>query len=195
MIIVKKAARWAIALSAASMISGTAFAKGGAGILVSLNTMYSDSKTESTTSGITSTAKANSMNTDLNLGYQMMSGLYLGLLYVTESGTSGSTKSSVSGYGPSIGYMASNGFFIHGHYIMSAELDDDTSTTTKFKKGTGPQVDFGYMMPISSSANIGLQLTYKDVKYASYYNGTADVTTTTLKATEMYPKIRFGFMF
>ncbi len=187
----RKSIRYLV-VSALVLAAGQSFAKGGSGdgVLLSLNPMYKTQKIES--SGVTS-ADIKSTLMDINLGYQMGNGLYLGLLYITDSIDSSGTKSSITGYGPSVGYMK-NGWFVHGHYILSSEYDDNTSNADKFNKGTGMQVDFGYLAMISGPFYLGVEMSYRALEYKNAQISNVDVATS-LKFTDMMPKLRLTFIF
>ncbi len=193
--------KMALAISAAVLVSQQGFARSssGDGVLLSLNPMYSTQKAD-TTGVSTSTTETNKTLLDLNLGYQMGNGLYLGLLYLTDSIESKSgtptttTKSTVSGYGPSVGYMK-NGWFGHFHYILSSEYDNDTADADKWTKGTGMQLDFGYLMPVSGPFALGVEMSYRSIEYGTFNFAGTDVTTSKIKFTEMMPRLRFTFIF
>lgn len=189
----RKSIRYLV-VSALVLAAGQSFAKGsGDGVLLSLNPMYKTQKVE-----INSAASIDVKTTlmDINLGYQMGNGLYLGLLYITDSSDSAGTKSTTTGYGPSVGYMK-NGWFVHGHYILASENDLNTADAAldKWKKGTGIQADFGYMAMISGPFYLGIQMTYRTLEYKTYETGGVDSTAFTFKATEMMPKLRLTFIF
>ncbi len=179
-------------------LSTQTFAKGGGGggggVLLGLNLSYSTDKDETTTT-TTTTNDYKTTLMDIKLGYQAMSGLYFGLLYINDTGSSNSTNKATTGYGPTLGYMANNGFFIHATYLLDGEYDASTADSFKYKKGTGIQADLGYLFPVSSSFLIGAELSYRSIKYGTYYNGTADVTTQTRTNTSMDPKISLAFIF
>ena len=188
----KKSIRYLV-ISALVLAAGQSYAKGGSGdgVLLSLNPMMKTQKTE-----LDGTAVLDMKSTlmDINLGYQMSNGLYLGALYVTDSGEISTLKSTVTGLGVSVGYMKS-GWFVHGHYILSSEFDQDTSTADKWKKGTGIQTDLGYMAPISGVFYLGIQLTYRALEYKTFESSGVDITTSTYKLTDMTPKLRLTFIF
>lgn len=185
------------------LAAGQSLAKGGSGegVLLSINPSYGSATDNQGTSGSTDDTSSSSMNMDLNAGYLMGSGLYLGALYVSDSneyslnGGTTTTKGKATGMGVTAGYMK-NGWLVHGHYILSAETDSDTSTADKWTKGTGIQFDFGYIMPISGVFNMGMQLTYSSVEYGTSVNnaGTED-TSNKRKITGISPKLRFTFIF
>jgi len=180
---------------AALLMSSQALARGGGdGFLLGINTMYSTSNDDLGDGDGSTESSIKSTKMDLNLGYQMSSGLYLGLLYINDSFEVSGVKGTTTGYGPGVGYMK-NGWFVHGHYILSAQKDDDTSDTSKWTKGTGLQMDLGYSMEISGPFHLGLGLSYRSLEYSTADVAGVEITTNKRKITEMDPKIRFTFLF
>lgn len=186
-----------VAVATVSLFTATsAQAKGGGmGCVTNLDLSYSNSEmvVENPTA---TTIKQSAITYDLNLGYAMSNGLYLGLIYLSTTVDSGGAYvPALTGYGPSVGYLASNGFFITGHYILDANYAKFGSTTDKFTKGTGIQADLGYQMNVSGAFSVGVLLTYRSLNFANYNDGTTDYDTFKLKDTEIYPQIRLGLMF
>lgn len=203
---INRSLKMAVAVSAIIMASHQSFARSssGDGVMLSLNPMYStssDNESASTEGAITANAtQGTTVLLDFNIGYQMGNGLYLGLLYASDSGESKNssgvtTKATASGYGPSIGYMK-NGWFGHFHYILSSEYDSNTSTTAKWTKGTGMQVDVGYMMPVSSVFSLGVEMSYRSLEYGTFKDDTGtDITDNKRKVSDMMPRLRLTFIF
>lgn len=177
----------------------SALAKGGgSGFVTNLDlTMTSSESSDETTTPATE-SKSTSTIFDLNLGYAMSNGLYLGFLYVSGSisSTSGgsTTSPALAAYGPSVGYMASNGFFVTGHYLLNSDYTGLTAAGAKWTKGSGIQADLGYQMNMMGSFNLGVLLIYRSVTYTNFNDGTTD-STINFKQTDMYPMLRLGFMF
>ncbi len=197
--LIKAALKFVVAISAVVAISSPGWARssGGDGVLLSLNPYYGTSSDDAlagtpTTNAYTSTTTL----LDINLGYQMAAGLYLGALYFTDTGasTNPTGATSNSGYGVSAGYMK-NGWFGHLHYILSADKDDNTANADKWSKGTGIQVDLGYMMPVSGAFMLGVELAYRSLSYSTNTVSSVESTTTARKTADMMPKIRFTFIF
>ncbi len=198
----KKTIKGLLAISALVLASSQSFAKGsGDGVLLSINPSYSSASDNLGDSSSANDVSITSINMDLSAGYLMGNGLYLGGLYLSNSGESstdgGATKqkTSATGMGLSVGYMK-NGWLVHAHYILSAEKDDDTSTAGKWTKGTGTQFDFGYIMPISGMFYMGMQLSISSVEYGTSVDssGTED-TSNKRKVSGIAPKLRFTFIF
>lgn len=194
--------RFVLTISAVVLVSNSSFARSssGDGVLLSLNPYFATSSDNESTEGSVSTTatEATAILMDVNIGYQMGNGLYLGLLYMSDSmevKAGSTTKSTASGFGPSVGFMK-NGWFGHFHYILSSESDSDTSTSAKWTKGTGMQVDVGYLMPISGPFSIGVELAYRSLEYGTFQdNAGTESTANKLKSSGIKPKIRFTFIF
>lgn len=172
---------------------------GGMGFVTNLDLSYSNLESVAEAPA-TNTTKETNILYDLNLGYAMSNGLYLGLIYfsrtVDQSGTAITASTpTLTGYGPSVGYMASNGFFVTGHYILSASLEKLDAAGSKFDKGSGIQADLGYQMNVSGAFSVGVLLTYRSLNFTNFNDGTTDYSTFKFKDTTMYPQVRMGFMF
>ncbi len=105
-------------------------------------------------------AESKSSIYDIKGGYLSNSGLYLGGLYTMRSAESAGSKTDGKNMGASIGYIGTNGFFVQGHYIFSAEYGD-------YKEGSGYQGDFGYIADVTGSVIVGVRATYRTVEYKS----------------------------
>ena len=180
--------------SIVAMSAGSALAKGGGGgTLLGVNIFY-----DSGTSQIGSAAATKFVSTDIdvNLGYVMSNGLYLGAIYVTDSFDTGlGYTPSITAYGASVGYHHQSGWFIDGHYLLSAEYAKFSTATDKWNKGSGIQVDGGYGAALSNNFMLGVELSYTSMTFTNYNNGTVDSTTNKYVKTELQPKIRLTFMF
>ncbi len=190
-----------VAVATVSLFTATsAQAKGGGmGFVTNLDLSYSSSEVVTTVPVATppeTTDKQTSIVYDLNLGYAMSNGLYLGLIYFSRTvDQAGASVPTLTGYGPSVGYMASNGFFVTGHYILSASSEKLNAAGAKFDKGSGIQADLGYQMNVSGAFSVGVLLTYRSLNFTNYNDGTTDDSTYKQKDTNIYPQLRLGFMF
>lgn len=182
----------------ASLYSAGASARGnsGGGVLVGLNTFYYSTKSEDGRSTPATESKSTLTYLDLNLGYVMSNSMYLGIIYMNDSidNDSGYVMNQ-TGYGPSVGYMAPSGWFIVGHYFLDATFDKYAGNGTKWTKGKGLQADFGYMQNIVGAFNLGLQLSYRNLEYTNFNDGTSDDATVKYKRTELMPQFKFVFVF
>lgn len=163
--------------------------------MLGVNAYYTSTNDEVANPTIATTKSAKTY-LDGNLGYMFSDGLYMGALYFSDSiDTGGAYTPSITGYGASLGWIFSSGFFILGHGILDSTYEKQSSAIDKWTKGTGMQADLGYIMPISSSFLVGAQITYRSVKFTSYNNGTAEFTTYTYTKSETFPQLRFTLMF
>lgn len=131
---------------------------------------------------------------DMKVGYVMPMGLYFGGMYSSTSSEScaGGTCSDGSGFniGPTIGYMSAQGIYAHlTYYIMGEEGDNP-----KNSGGKGPQIDLGWMFPLSSSFFLGPQLTYRSIEYDTREENSISADTDE-KDTVIAPYISLWFMF
>lgn len=171
---------WSVLITA-MMLSGTAFARGAvSGWMFTANAFMENVTAE--TSGVSSDVKR--LHYDLKLGNVSGGGLYLGAIYYSESEASGGVTSDGSGYGPSIGYMGSSGFFIQGHYLLGAKFG-------QYSEGKGIQADLGYLTDISPAVVVGVELRYRSVEYKELGGVKIDGD----KVTRLIPMFTLGFLF
>lgn len=180
---------WLSALVLASTLSGAATAQargGGSGVLLTLNAFYKTDKAELKAGGATATSESKSSVYDVKLGYLGGSGLYLGGLYTSRSYDAGGSPTAGSATGASVGYVGSAGFYVMGHYLLSATYGDN------LKEGSGLQADFGYMTAVNGGLLVGVELTYRSVTYKK------DETNAAMehyKHDEVMPMLTIGYMF
>ncbi|HEY8270143.1 MAG TPA: hypothetical protein VIG33_04595 [Pseudobdellovibrionaceae bacterium] len=161
---------------------------GGSGILLDLNLYYGSVKVDDVNSGVT-THQSDSASAiyDIKLGYLMGEGLYLGGIYTSRSESAlNASGTSGSATGASLGYMGSGGFFLMGHYLLSA-------TEGAYKNGTGLQVDLGYKAGVSSGWLVGGELTYRSITYKK--NATLSSAFEAREVTEVLPLVSVGYIF
>ncbi len=161
---------------------------GGSGVLLDLNLNYGSSKTDDINSGVTThQTDTTSAIYDVKLGYLSGSGLYLGGIYTSRSDSVlNAAGTSASAMGASVGYMGSAGFFITGHYLLSA-------TNGEYKEGTGMQADLGYKAGLGNGWMLGAELTYRSITYKK--NSTLAATFESRQTTEVMPMVSVGYMF
>jgi hypothetical protein len=161
---------------------------GGSGILFDLNLYYGSSKVDDVYSGVTThESDGKTAIYDVKLGYLPGSGLYLGGIYTSRSDNAlNASGTAASAMGGSVGYMGSEGFFIMGHYLV-------TATSGEYKEGSGVQVDLGYKAGVSSGWLVGAELTYRSITYKK--NDTLAATFESHQVTEVMPMISVGYMF
>ncbi len=133
------------------------------------------------------------LRADIKLGYVLPMGLYLGGMYAhIDQEVCGGGCADSSGFliGPSVGYHSLTGFYLLGTYHIMGEQGD----TSKFTGGKGPQVDIGWVFPVSTYVAIGPQLTWRSIEYDKLESaGTSQDTD--YKQTSIAPYLSLWFMF
>lgn len=176
-----------ILILALALVPVNSYAKGGGGgWLLGIDFSYLTSKTESVTGGVTTSGESSTSIYDLSFGSAMSSGLYIGALYSTRSDKSGSTTTTGSAMGPSIGFIGDSGFNIIATYILS-------STDGDYKKGSGYQIDLGWRSFLSSSFYLGTKLSVRSIKYTENTTLSSAFDSITFNTTTPYVVLGFGF--
>lgn len=168
-----------------SSVGSIVHARGGSassGILLTAN-LFMYNTTEERTPGGTSNGKESIY--DIKLGYLTGTGLYLGGIYTLRNSEVNSTTFDGNAAGASLGYMGTNGFYLMGHYLL-------TATDGYLKEGSGIQADFGYMTEVSSSFMVGVELTYRSLDYKKDDTNSA---ITKVNRTELMPMLTLGLVF
>ncbi len=153
---------------------------------------YSDKQDQSTPGVINQ--ETTETRLDLRVGYVLPMGLYLGGTYAHTSqeacggGVCGDNSGSMMG--PTIGYYSMQGFYTLLTYHIMGEMGD----TTKFTGAQGPQVDFGWVFPLSSFFAIGPQITWRSIEYDKIESGGTTIDTD-YKQTSIAPYVSLWFMF
>lgn len=178
-----------LAIATAMMTSvfiSVAQARGSSsGVMATLNAYMYNQTTEVTTGSSSSSSDSKSSIYDIKIGYLSGNGLYLGGLYTIRNSTSGSTSTDGKNLGASLGYVGASGFFIKGHYILSAEYGD-------LKEGSGLQADLGYINNVTGNLLVGVELTYRSIEYKKDESNAA---IDKYKSTELFPMLTVGFVF
>lgn len=166
-------------------------ARGGGsdGWLLGFDLSYISDKEETTTSSTSSSESATTFY-DVNLGYTMPSGLYVGGIYASKSYSSSgtasvSTSASANAMGAVIGYGFMNGMYLNGIYFLSATDQD-------YKKGSGMGVELGWRTFASGSFFYGAKLSYRSLKYTE---NTTVASFNSLTKTIIMPMLSLGFTF
>jgi hypothetical protein len=124
---------------------------------------------------------------DFKLGYLHQSGLYLGGMYsmMKVNDDSGSSLAAT------VGYHHFSGFFALFSYHLMAEMD---AGANKIKNGVGPQIDLGWVFPLTSMFSVGPQITYRSINYKKADTGgvTSDIDFT---RSNLMPYITLWFRF
>lgn len=139
--------------------------------------------------------KSSGLIADLRLGYMHSSGLFLGGMYSINNIDHFDDEDKGYSAGPTIGYSHYSGFYTLFTYHIIGQLELGRSTPTqKFTNGMGPQVDLGWVFPLTSSFSLGPQITYKALTYSKQDLGGTETTVDTA-VTEINPYIAFWFHF
>lgn len=139
------------------------------------------------------TTDSDSMVIDLKVGYQHASGLILGANYSMNNMALFNDDDSGFSLGPMVGFSHYNGFYALFSYFIMGEFEQGNSTTT-LTEGMGPQVDIGWVFPITSSFSLGPQITYKSITYDTIESAGVE-TTQENTITEINPFITLWFRF
>ncbi|MCB0378311.1 MAG: hypothetical protein KDD33_07450 [Bdellovibrionales bacterium] len=136
---------------------------------------------------------------DLRFGYLMPMGLYLGGMYSMASGLGavGGNGDDTKGFsvGPTVGYYSMMGFYsLLTYHIMGETEKTIYSQTSTFTGAKGPQVDIGWVFPLSSFFSIGPQITWKSIEFSKIEGGGSEADTN-YKQTSIQPYISLWFMF
>lgn len=145
---------------------------------------YSTHK-EETTAG---TGESKDITYDLRLGYLHPSGLYLGGMYskLTVDDFDGSS------FAATIGFQHYSGFMALFHYHLMAEMD--RTATTTMTDGMGPQIDIGWVFPITYMFSVGPQITYRSINYKKLDNGSG-TSETDITRSDIMPYLTLWFKF
>lgn len=160
---------------------------GGDGVLMSVNAYYNSDKTESQdVGGTAATSKSTGAIYDVKLGYLTGSGFYLGGLYTSRSNDVGGSSTSGSATGASIGYVGTMGFYVMGHYLLSA------TEQNVYKEGSGYQADLGYLTAIDGHLVVGVELTWRHINYKKDDN---DANLDHYTHEQVLPMLTLGYLF
>jgi hypothetical protein len=159
------------------------------GILLSTNLgLFNQTEEE----GATKT-ELNVMNSDVNLGIVLSSGLYLGGIYGSQNNDDGSQKPQASHYGASLGLITGS-WLLNLHYLMGGELKKQAANTN-WEECSGLQADLGYLMNVAGPFYFGWQLSYRSLKYEKkMVNAVESVGAEALERVEYFPSIRLTFI-
>lgn len=159
--------------------------------VISPSVSYISTKYEGTQNAVTP-SEATATYVDARVGYIMPMGFYFGGMYSNISGNSGTSGYNV---GPSIGFHDMSGFYGILTYHLAGQMDVGTTTgTVTFKNPAGPQVDVGWIVPVTSMFHVGPQVTWRSLKYSKANIAGVEVDTDQ-KITNIQPYITFWFMF
>jgi len=166
----------------ASMVSHADLSKT---LVFSLNTIYLDRDYDD--NGTTSESKIT--DTDLRL-IRVDKKFAVGGIYSISSNDS--SNSSRTSYGISAGYYSDKDFYLNAHYFLSSKYK--FNGTTEYTKGSGYEIDLGFLSKITSSFYVGLMVAHKSFSYSEMtVNGVSSSTSATHK--ELIPMFTFAVVF
>lgn len=125
---------------------------------------------------------------DFRLGYLDPSGLYLGAVY--SMGTI--DDDDAFSVGPTVGFSHYSGFYAFFSYYLMAETKSPSGN--KVTDGMGPQVDIGWVFPLTSMFHIGPQISYRSIGYDKQEVGGA-TNSVDIVDTFFTPSVVLWFVF
>jgi hypothetical protein len=143
-------------------------------------------KQEDDSAGVTTETEISSY--DLKLGYVGASGLYLGGMYQMSKLNDEAGMAA----GPTLGFNHYSGFYALFTYFLIA--NQEASSTAEFTDGMGPQVDIGWVFPVTRMFMIGPQISYRSITYDKLDSGGASVDADYTR-TNLLPYISLWFRF
>ena len=159
--------------------------------LFSLNTIYIDR--DYTFANVSTHDKIT--DTDLRLMRIEKKWAY-GVIY--SQSASDSSDASRTSYGISTGYYSDKDFYINLHYFFGSKY---TMGATEYSKGSGYEIDLGFLTKITSSFYAGLMFGRKEFKYSESTTnaGFPGAPSTTAQASavhrELIPMFTFAVVF
>lgn len=130
------------------------------------------------------TVESDALVVDVKAGYLHGSGLYLGANYSLEK----SNDDDGFSVGPTVGYAHYSGFYALFTYYVLAEYE--TAAGNEYTEGMGPQVDLGWVFPLTSVMSLGPQISYKSISYDKQNDISDEITV-----SEIQPYISVWFHF
>jgi hypothetical protein len=169
-----------------------ASAVGGKGTYIGVNSFYSDHKSETNNPSSTSTETAR-FNNDINIGYVMPNGLYLGGTLLFETVRAGARQSR-DGVGLSLGYLYKYWMFTANYYFL-AELDLGTFPASRWTKGSGLEYSVGFLLDVSPTIKVGPQIMYRIIDYKNFSTGSVENSSYSYRQIDTLPQLKFCVIF
>ena len=160
-----------------------------ASFVISPGISYIDRKQDASTPGAINSS-SNETRADIRVGYILPMGLYLGGMYSHIGSDNNAIDSSGNLIGPSVGYYSLMGFYTMLTYHITGEVGD----ANKYSGGKGPQIDVGWVFPLTANFSLGPQLTYRSIEFDKLESGGVTVDTD-FKDTTIAPYLSLWFMF
>lgn len=150
--------------------------------LFSLNTIYLDR--DYNDNGVSSQSKIT--DTDMRLMRIEKQWAY-GLIYSMSSNDA--SDANRASYGISIGYYSEKDFYLNYHYFLSSKYSFGGGN--EYSKGSGYEIDLGFLSKVTSSFYVGLLMGIKNFNYTELnIGGNATAVTSTHK--EVIPMFTFA---
>jgi hypothetical protein len=131
------------------------------------------------------------LSVDLHAGYLMSSGLFLGGFYGYETEGSVNTDFNATSLAPTIGYFGDGFLALFSYHFMASR---ETGVNSKLVDGSGPQIDIGYVLPVTGSFSIGPQFRWRSIDYDKEEQNGVE-TAVSYKITQIHPMISLWFQF
>ena len=126
---------------------------------------------------------------DFKLGYVHSSGLFLGGMYQTSK----YNDDKAFAVGPTLGFKHYSGFYALFTYFLMAEYEVAGGGT--FTDGMGPQIDVGWMFPLTYMFYIGPQISYRSLNYGKAEAAGGTSVDADYTRSQVLPYISLWFRF
>jgi hypothetical protein len=139
----------------------------------------STSEANETTGATAIDYERTTLSYDVRIGYIFKSGFYFGCLYAGENSDVDNSlpETSRTSFGFSFGYIKWGFQAAATFYPYSRqEITSAPNIVQSYSKGTGFQVDVGYLYRLNDTFSVGPQLVYKSINYGEAISTTNAVT-------------------
>jgi hypothetical protein len=186
------------------LLSLSSFAAGnGSGIMIRPAGMYWSHQFKNGFSPEANTTESHSI-ASVGMGYRLDTGIYVGGTYTWMqqdtkyeiAGTTTESKSTHTGYGPTVGWVGSNLYLLGTYLISPVHTTGTDAAKSTYSAGTGYQVDLGFMFGITSNFAMGPQFTYYSAEFKKVKNAAGDeLDLSGSSVTDIRPMLAFALMF
>ena len=154
-------------------------------LVFSLDTIYLDR--DYTDNNVTSQSKIT--DTDLRL-IRVDKKFGIGGIYsISSNDSSDSNRTSL---GLSAGYYSEKDFYLNAHYFFSSKYKFNGNS--EYTKGTGYEIDLGFLSKVTSSFYVGLMVAHKSFSY-SEVSVSGVTSSTSASHRELIPMFTFAVVF
>lgn len=166
-----------------SLIPNNSFA--GFDLMASVGMYSYESSTDTQDTGTT--------QVELRSGYTFENGVFAGAFYTL--GTDKYVEATDNfNLGVMLGYRHESGAYaMYGHTFFGEQ--DLESGGTKYSSGEGPQVTFGFAVPLMEGVLIAPEFTWRQISYSQVQVTGAPDNTVNREDTTFHPSINFWFEF